>query len=101
MRSRPPLSAWGHVILHTAIVVRIRSTSYNTYSPLQLAFGDKSNISHLRTFDCVVYVPIALSQHTKLGPQQRLGFYIGYESPFIIKYVEPLIGDLFTIFADC
>ncbi|XP_052888014.1 uncharacterized protein LOC128296622 [Gossypium arboreum] len=32
-----------------------------------------------------------------MGPQRRLGIYVGYESPSIIKYVEPLTGDLFTV----
>ena len=37
-----------------------------------------------------------------MGPQRRLGIYVGYESPSIIKYVEPLTGDLFTTqFIDC
>ncbi|KAL1148544.1 hypothetical protein V6Z11_A10G132800 [Gossypium hirsutum] len=31
-----------------------------------------------------------------MGPQRRLGIYVGYESPSIIKYVEPLTEDLFT-----
>jgi len=37
-----------------------------------------------------------------MGPQRRLGIYIGFESPSIIKYLEPLIGDLLTaLFANC
>ena len=37
-----------------------------------------------------------------MGPQRRLGIYVGYESPSIIKYLEPSTGDLFTArFADC
>ena len=37
-----------------------------------------------------------------MGPQRRLGIYVGYESPSIIRYLEPLTGDLFTAkFADC
>ena len=37
-----------------------------------------------------------------MGPQRRLGIYIGYESPSIIKYLEPQAGDIFTTrFADC
>ena len=31
-----------------------------------------------------------------------MGIYVGYESPSIIKYLEPLIGDLFMAwFTDC
>ena len=36
-----------------------------------------------------------------MGPQRRLGIYVGYDSPSIIKYLEPSTGDLFTArFAD-
>jgi hypothetical protein len=35
------------------------------------------------------------------GPQRSLGIYVGFESPSIIKYLEPLTGDLHTAqFAD-
>jgi hypothetical protein len=37
-----------------------------------------------------------------MGPQRKLGIYVGYSSPSIIKYLEPLTGDLFIVqFADC
>jgi len=37
-----------------------------------------------------------------MGPQRRLGIYVGYESSSIIRYLEPKIGDIFTAqFADC
>jgi hypothetical protein len=37
-----------------------------------------------------------------MGPHRKLGIYIGYSSPSIIKHLEPLTGDLFTAqFADC
>ncbi|XP_031266476.1 uncharacterized protein LOC116124858 [Pistacia vera] len=37
-----------------------------------------------------------------MGPQRCLGIYVGYNSPFIIKYLEPLTDDQFTTrFADC
>ena len=102
MRTKLPIIAWGHAILHAAALVRIRPTSYHKFSPLQLAFGQEPNISHLRIFGCTVYVPIAPPQRTKMGPQRRLGIYVGYESPSIIKYLEPTTGDVFTArFADC
>jgi len=102
MKSKLPVTAWGHAILHAAALIRIRPTSYHTSSPLKLVFGQEPNISHLRIFGCAVYVPIAAPQRTKMGPQRRLGIYVGYESPSIIKYLEPSMGDLFTArFADC
>jgi hypothetical protein len=37
-----------------------------------------------------------------MGPHRKLGIYVGYKSPSIIKYLEPAIGDLFTAqYADC
>ena len=64
--------------------------------------GREPNLSHLRIFGCAVYVPLPSAQRTKMGPQRRLGIYIGLNSPSIIKYLEPLTGDVFTArFADC
>ena len=102
MKTKLPSLVWGHAILHAASLVRIRPTSYHKYSPLQLTSGHEPNISHLRIFGCAVYVPVAPPQRTKMGPQRRLGIYIGYESPSIIKYLEPMTEDMFTTrFADC
>jgi len=37
-----------------------------------------------------------------MGPQCRKEIYVSYESPFIIRFLEPLTGDLFTVrFVDC
>ncbi|KAL0533327.1 hypothetical protein IC582_030143 [Cucumis melo] len=102
MREKLLLSIWGHAIQHAASLIRIRPTSYHKYSLTQLAYGQEPNISHLRIFGYAVYVPISPPQRTKMGPQRRLGIYVGFESPSIIRYLEPLMGDVFTAqFADC
>jgi hypothetical protein len=44
MKLKLHVSAWGHAILHAASLVRIRPTSYQKYTPLQLAFGQPPNI---------------------------------------------------------
>ncbi|KAM2685331.1 hypothetical protein EV1_046712 [Malus domestica] len=37
-----------------------------------------------------------------MGPQRMMGIYVGYDSPLIIRYLEPLTNDLFTAyFTDC
>ncbi|KAL0282394.1 UNVERIFIED_CONTAM: hypothetical protein Sangu_2952100 [Sesamum angustifolium] len=92
MRSKLPSSAWGHAILHATSLIRFRPTAYHKFSPLQLVSGREPNISHLKVFGCAVYVPIPPPQRTKMGPQRRLGIYIGFESPSIIKYLEPMTG---------
>ena len=102
MRIKLLISVWGHAILYAGALIRIRPSAYHKYSPLQLAFGQEPNISHLRIFSCTIYVPIAPPQHTKMGPQRRLGIYVGFETPSIIRYLEPLTGDIFTArFVDC
>ena len=73
MRTKLPVSVWGHAILHAASLIRLRPSAYHKFSPLQLVFGKEPNISHLRIFDCAVYVPIVPPQQTKMGPQRRLG----------------------------
>jgi len=94
-KSKLHVSAWGHAILHATSLIRIRPTSYQKYSPLQLAFGQPQNIFHFRIFAYAVYVQIAPPQRTKMGPQRRLGIYIGFDSPSIIRYLEPLTDDIF------
>ena len=88
--------------MHATSLVCIRLTAYHEYSPSQLVLGKQPNIYLLRIFGCAVYVPTAPAQHTKMGPQRRLKIYIGFNSLSIIRYLEPLIGDVFIArFADC
>ena len=96
MKTKLPTSAWGHAILHAATLIRLRPTGYHKVSPLQLVMGQEPNISHLRIFGSVVHVPVSPPNRTKMDSQRRLGIYVGFESPSTIRYLEPLIGDIFT-----
>ena len=95
MRTKLPIYAWAHAILHATTLVRIRPTANHQQSPFQLVLGQIPNLSHLRVFGCTVQVPIAPPQRIKMGPQRRSGIYIGFDSPSIIKYLEPLTRDVF------
>ena len=53
--------------MHVVPLVFIRPITFHEYSPSQLVLGKQSNISYLQIFDCVVYVPIAIIQCTKMG----------------------------------
>ena len=102
MNCKLPTSCWGHAVLHAADLIQLRPTAYHETSPLQLVRGNPPSISHLRKFGCAVYVPISPPKRTQMGPHRKLGIYVGFISPSIIKYLEPLTGDLFTArFADC
>ena len=88
--------------MHGTSLVHVRPTAYHEYFSSTLVLGKKLNISHLRIFGFEVYVPIASTQRTKMGPQRRLRIYVGFDSSSIIRYIEPLTGDIFTThFADC
>ena len=59
---------------------------------MQLICGQQPNISHFRIFGCAIYVPIAPPHCT----------YVGFDSPSIIRYLEPSTGDVFkTRFDNC
>jgi hypothetical protein len=37
-----------------------------------------------------------------MDPHRKMGIYVRYHFPSIIKYLEPMTGDLFTArYADC
>lgn len=102
LRANLPTSVWGHAILHAAAIIRVRPMALHKFSPLQLVLGQIPNISHSRVFGSAVYVPIAPPQRTKMGAQRRIGIYVGFDSPSIIRYLEPLTGDVFTArYVDC
>ena len=50
----------------------------------------------------MIYVPIALPYHNKMGPQRKLGIYVRYDSLSTIKYLEIQMRYVFKAqFAEC
>jgi hypothetical protein len=97
-----PITYWRHAILHAAELIQLQPTAYHSVSPLCLIRGNAPSISHLWKFSCVVYAPISPHQNSTIGPHRKMSIYVGHHSPSIIKYLEPMTGDLFTArYADC
>jgi hypothetical protein len=97
-----PITYWGHTILHVADLIQLHPTVYHSTSLLHLLRGNAPIISYLRKFGCAVYAPISPPQYTTMSPHRKMDIYVGYHSPSIIKYLEPMTGDLFTAwYADC
>jgi hypothetical protein len=47
-------------------------------------------------------MPFSPPKRISIGPHRRMGIYVGFQSPSILKYPERLTGDLFTAqFANC
>ena len=102
MCSKLPIRAWGYVILHVGNLIKLRPFMLDLSTPNELLFRVILNIAHLQVFGCKVFVPIPPPQRTKMGPQRRLGIYVGFVSPSIIQYLEPSTGNLLRArFADC
>jgi hypothetical protein len=100
MNFQLPTSCWVHAVLHVAVLIQLRPTAYHDTSPMHLVHPP--SISHLHKFGCAIYVPISPPKQTSMGPHRKLRIYIGYSSLLIIKYLEPLTGDLFNArFVDC
>ena len=87
LNTKLPLSALRHAIIHATNLIRLRPTSNQDLSPLQLVLGYQPNISYLRVFGYAVYVPLAPTHRTKLGPQRHLGIYVSFQSSSIINYI--------------
>ena len=60
LKTKLPLSAWGHIVIHAVNLIMLRPIANQNLSPLHLTIGYQPNISHLCVFGCIVYVPIAL-----------------------------------------
>jgi hypothetical protein len=96
------ITCWGHAVLHAADLIQLWPTAYHSVSPLCLLCGNAPSISHLWKFGCVVYAPILPPWRTTMGPHRKMGIYVGYHSPSIIKYLKPMTRDLFMAwYADC
>jgi hypothetical protein len=77
-----PITCWGHGVLHVADLIQLRPTAYHSTSLLYLVCSIRTD------FTTEVYLH---------GTHRKLGIYMGNYFPSIIKYVEPLTGDLFTV----
>jgi hypothetical protein len=87
--SRLSTSCWGHAALHAAALIQYRPSAYHSASFHQLPRGQQPIISHMQKFSCVVYISISPPQRFTMGPHRKLGIYVGYDTPSIIKYLEP------------
>ena len=83
-------------------MIKLRPSSLEIASSQKLLLGRVPNISHLRIFGCRVWVPVPESQCHTIGAHRQEGIYVGFDSPSIIRYVNPSTGSLLRArFANC
>jgi hypothetical protein len=96
------ITYWGHAFMHVADLIQLQPTTYHSSSLLCRICGNAPSISHLWKFSCAVYAPILPPQRTVMDSHRKIGIYVGYHSPSIIKYLEPMTQNLFmTQYIDC
>ena len=56
MKSKLPITAWGHAILHAVTLICIRPKNYHDVSPLELVFGKQPKYFPSKSFwMCSIY----------------------------------------------
>ena len=97
MRTNLLISAWGDIACSYA-----NSSMTHCHSIyLCVTASDWVPVLYFRIFECAIYVPIAPPQCSMMGPYKRMGNYVGFETPTIVRHLMPLLGDLLTArFAD-
>ena len=102
MKTKLLTFAYKHAIMHTASLVCI-DQQLTINIPLYILYLANNQI-FLTYESLVVQCVYQLHLHNalKMGPQRRLEIYVGFDSPFIIRYLKPLTGNVFTTrFTDC
>ena len=102
MHAKLPSSLWGHAVLHAAALLKIRPSLLNVQTSHELLTGTPPNVNHFRTFGCQVWVPVTEPRKMIIGHHRQEGIYVGFDSPSIIRYIDPATGNLFKArFANC
>ena len=102
LHAKMPSNLWGHAVLHAASLLKLRPTLLNTQTPQELLSGRAPDISHLRVFGCQVWVPIPDPHRHTIGAHRQEGVYVGFDSPSIIRYLDPLTTNLYKArFLNC
>ena len=94
LHAKLPATLWGHLVLHTAALLRLCPTLLNPITFQKLLIGCTPNISHLRIFASRVWVPRPEPLRQIISAHREDGVYMGFDSPSIIRYLVPSTGAL-------
>ena len=74
-----PMHIWAEAA-RTAVYVRKRIPHrvLENNTPKEVFSDKKPKVSHLRIFDCLVYIHIPKEKRTKLDPSGKKGIFVGY-----------------------
>src|ERR1700738_183164 len=77
LHSNLPSDLWGHAVLHSAALLRLRPTLLNTQTPYELVAGRPPDVAHIRVFGCQVWIPVSEPRRQTIGPHRQEGIYVG------------------------
>ena len=74
-----PMHLWVEAA-RTVVYVqnRISHSALGFKTPEEIFTGKKTEVSHLKIFDCPVYIHIPKEKRTKLDPSGKKGIFVGY-----------------------
>ena len=91
----------GHAVLHAASLLKLRPTLLNTQTPQEILSGRLPDVSHIRVFGCQVWIPLLDPHRHTIGAHRQEGVYVGFDSPSIIRYLDPTTYLYKARFANC
>ena len=81
-----PKSLWGEAILNVAYVLNLSPTSkLDNKTPYEALTSKRPSVKYLRKFGSLVYFHVPKEKRSKLDPNNRRGFLLGY-SDVISQY---------------
>ena len=84
-----PQGFWGEAACTANYLRNLLPAGRDDLSPIELWHGHKPNISHIRTFGCVVHVHIPSENRAKLDRVSFQGIFVGYHSSQQMRIYNP------------
>lgn len=90
MQAQLPQSFWREAAVTANYLRNILPGGQNDQSPNELWNGYKPEVSHIRTFECVVHVHIPSETRAKLDRISFQGIFVGYHSNQQVRIYNPV-----------
>ena len=90
MQAQLPQSFWGEAAVTANYLRNTLPGGQDDQSPIELWNGYKPEVSHIRTFGCVVHVHIPSETRAKLDRVSFQGIFVGYHSNQQVRVCNPV-----------
>ena len=74
-----PMHLWAKATRTTVLVQnRISHSTLGNKTLEEIFTGEKTEVSHLKIFGCLVYLHVLKEKRSKLDPSRKKGIFVGY-----------------------